>query len=107
MLIRIWQVKVKPDRFDELEDFSNARSLPMFMQQEGCLGVLFSRDEHYCATISFWEDMKAIEQLKDSSSYNDTVEKIVATGMLEGEQSVEIFETFGGFLSFEDVAKSL
>jgi quinol monooxygenase YgiN len=106
MLIRIWQVKVKPDRFYDLEDFARSHSLPMFKKQEGCLGVLFSRDENYCATISIWENMKAIEKLRDSSSYNETVEKIVATGMLEGEQSVEIFEMFGGFLSFDDVAKS-
>jgi quinol monooxygenase YgiN len=107
MLIRIWQLKVKPDRFDELEDFTRTYFLSMFKEQKGCLGVLFTHDENYCAMISIWEDMQAIEKLRDSASYNDAIEKILGSGMLEDEQSVELFETFGGFLDIEDVAKLL
>ena len=107
MLIRIWRVNIVPERIGDLEDFANTYSLPMFRMQAGCLGVLFTRDGYNCAVISIWENMQAIEKLKASPSYNDTVEKIADTRMLEGEQSVEIFEAFGGFLGYDEIAKSL
>src|SRR5258705_13984673 len=104
MLIRIWTVNIRADRIADLEHFARTESLPMFQNQAGCLGVLFTRDANLCATISLWEDMKYIDMLKTSPSYNETVEKIVATGMFEGEQSIAIFNCFGGFLDSYDIA---
>jgi hypothetical protein len=37
----------------------------------------------------------------------DTVEKIVASGIFEGEQSIEIFDCFDGYLKLDDIPKSL
>jgi hypothetical protein len=42
ILVRIWRVKVKQERIDWLEKFAHTVSLPMFKQQKGCLGVLFT-----------------------------------------------------------------
>ena len=107
MLIRIWQIKVKPDRFGDLEKFGEEYFQPMFERQEGCLGVLFTHDENYSAMISMWDDMRSIEKLRESSLYHEAVESILGSGLVDGEQSVEIFEASGGFLRFEEIAKSL
>ena len=104
MLLRIWHVKIDPARVDELENFAQTYSLPMFQQQAGCLGVLFTWQGNDCATISLWQTMDAIEKLKTSPTYAETVRQLEATGMLGGEQSVELFQCFGGFLNLDVLA---
>lgn len=105
MLIRIWKVRILKDRTEDLRDFARTESLPMFKKQAGCLGVLFTLDGNLCATISVWKDRRSIESLKTSQSYKETVDKILATGMLEDEQSVEIFDCFGGYLDLAAIAQ--
>ncbi len=56
MFVRIWRVKIHPERIHELENFAHTHSLPMFQKQVGCLGVLFTRNGSDCATISVWEN---------------------------------------------------
>jgi len=107
MLVRIWRVKIHPERINELENFAHAYSLPMFKAQVGCLGVLFTRNGSDCVTISVWENAEAIERLKSSPTYNETVRQIEATGMLEGEQSVELFQAFGGFMNRDKISEAL
>lgn len=107
MPVRTWRVKIHPERINELENFAHTYSLPMFQKQVGCLGVLFTRKGSDCATISVWENAEAIERLKSSSTYRETVRQIEATGMLEGEQSVEVLQSFGGFLNPNKILEAL
>jgi hypothetical protein len=101
MLLRIWRVKVKPERILELEKFARTVSLPMFKRQDGCLGVLFTWEGSYCATITFWKDRASIDKLSSSRDYLATVEKIEQSGMLIGEHSVQVFQSFDGYLELD------
>jgi hypothetical protein len=107
MFIRIWKVIIEANRIDDLKYFARTESLPMFKKQAGCLGVFFTLDRNQCATITLWKDMASIDALKSSKSYMDTVEKILASGIFEGEQSIEIFDCFDGYLELDDLSKIL
>jgi len=107
MLIRSWKVHIHNDRIDDLKHFAKTESLPMFKKQNGCLGVLFTLDDKLCNTITIWKDKDSIELLKSSKSYNETVEKIVASDMLAGESTIEVFDCFGGFLEMDAIIGSL
>ena len=107
MLIRIWKVNVENDKIADLKIFAETESLPMFKKQKGCLGVFFTLYGNQCATITLWKDMESINALNSSAFYNETVEKIEASGILEGEHFVEIFNSFGGFLETDKINKFL
>lgn len=64
----------------------------MFQQQEGCLGVSFlvSGDEHLVVTL--WRSPEDVDRLARSSSYTTTAAALSATGVLRGDQLVEVFE---------------
>ena len=98
MIVRTWQTAIDPDRVEEFEAFANTYSLPMFQLQPGCLGVLFSRDGWKTTTLSFWEDQASIDQLETSTTYQETVRRILETKLLRGEQSVMVYPIFGGYL---------
>jgi len=99
MLLRIWRTGVDPARWPEYEHFEQEYSLPMFRQQPGCLGVLFVRagDGKGAAACSFWDDQQ-IGRLRNSPTSQGTVARLVATGLLTGEQSVEVYQVAGGGL---------
>lgn len=99
MIVRIWRTGVDPARVDEFRAFAAERSLPMFERQEGFLGVLFTETEHDYATVSFWRDAASVDALGRSESYAETVAALVATGLLTGEQTVEVFHVGGGRLT--------
>jgi hypothetical protein len=42
LIVRIWRTGVDPDRALEYREFAQSRSLPMFRNQPGFRGVLFS-----------------------------------------------------------------
>jgi quinol monooxygenase YgiN len=105
MLVRTWRVKVRKERSTELEDYGRTVSLPLFKQQAGCLGVLFTRDENNCAMISFWENEAAVERFKTSQSYKAAVQAIEDSEWLEDKPSVELAQSFGGFLDLDKVLK--
>ncbi len=107
MIVRIWRVGIRPERINELEHFAHTNSLSMFQEQEGCLGVLFTLNDRDCVTISLWENAESIERLKSSSTYIQTARLMEATGMLEGAQSVELFQSFGGFTSPDKLSEAL
>jgi heme-degrading monooxygenase HmoA len=108
MVARIWRTGVKPERFGEYERFARERSLPMFLEQRGFIGVLFMREEEdLAAVLTLWEDEKAIEELEASSLYRQTVEDILGSGFLAMEQSVEIFDVHGGQISADELAARL
>ena len=108
MLVRIWRTSVDAARLAEYGEFERKRSLPMFREQRGLLGVLFLREaDDRAAALTFWEDEEAIQALATSPSYNRTVETLLATGLLRGEQSVEVFEVEGGELLTQELVKGL
>jgi heme-degrading monooxygenase HmoA len=98
MIVRVWQVRVKENALAEYEENERNRSLPMFKEQPGCLGVLFLRSMGMCSALTFWSDRAAIEQLNSSKSYLDASRFYENSGMLEGEPTLQVFEVQGGYL---------
>jgi heme-degrading monooxygenase HmoA len=99
MIVRVWKVGIADGQAEALEQFAKQVSLPMFRQQPGCLGVLFTRSEKTCATITLWESEESIEALNLSASYQKVVRAIEESGVLEGAHQTEAFCFYGGFLS--------
>jgi heme-degrading monooxygenase HmoA len=91
----------------EYEFFERECSLPMFRKQSGFLGVLFLRTAGECAALTIWGGLESAQALSTSESYRHTVRELEATGLLKGEQSVEVFEVKGGFLRSEAVGAML
>jgi heme-degrading monooxygenase HmoA len=108
MVARIWRTGVKPERFEEYERFARERSLPMFREQRGFIGVLFMREKaDRAAVLTLWEDEMAVEELEASPLYRQTVEAILDSDFLAREQSVEIFEVHGGLVLARELAAKL
>ncbi len=108
MLVRIWRTGVDASRLAEYGEFERERSLPMFREQRGLLGVLFLREaDDRAAALTFWEDEEAIRALAASPSYKETVETLLATGLLRGEQTVEVFEVRDGELMTHELIRAL
>jgi heme-degrading monooxygenase HmoA len=108
MVARIWRTGVKPERFEEYERFARERSLPMFLEQRGFIGVLFMREEvDRAAVLTLWENEKAVGELEASPQYRQTVEAILGSDLLAREQSVEIFEVHGGQVLAGELAANL
>jgi heme-degrading monooxygenase HmoA len=97
VIVRIWRTGIDPARAEEYERFAGERSLPMFRRQAGFLGVLFaSGGETERVVLSFWENAGAVEELGRSPTYRETVDELLATGILAGEQTVEVLDVDGG-----------
>ncbi len=108
MVARIWRTGVKPERFEEYERFARERSLPMFREQRGFIGVLFMREKaDRAAVLTLWEDEMAVEELEASPLYRQTVEVILGSDFLAREQSVEVFEVHGGHVLAGELAARL
>jgi heme-degrading monooxygenase HmoA len=93
MKCRIWRTQVVPGRFEEYERFAREISLPMFQSQTGYRGVMMAGDGAERIVITLWENDDAVAALETSSTYRDTVSKIIATGFLTGDQPVEVYST--------------
>ena len=98
MILRIWRAQIEPSTRPICEQFEQTYSLPMFRALPGCLGVFFLFTTQEWLAASLWDSQDSIEKLSVSSVYQETVNKLVATGLLVGEQSVELLEVTGGFL---------
>ncbi|GAA1114894.1 hypothetical protein GCM10009630_10360 [Kribbella jejuensis] len=98
MIVRIWRTGVRADRVSDYEQFARTRSLPMFRRREGCLGVLFAADAGERIVITLWDGPESVDRLAESTEYRETVDALSATGILEGEQSVQVFNSTGGFV---------
>ena len=108
MIARIWKTGVKAERFEDYDRFAHERSLPMFREQRGLLGVLFLRESaDRAGVLTLWEDENAIEELESSPRYQQTVADILEGGFLTGEQSVEVFEVHGGEIRATELATAL
>jgi heme-degrading monooxygenase HmoA len=103
MIARIWRTKVVPERRAEFERFAKEKSLPMFHKQAGFLGVMFLNGLVDTATLTFWENMDAVNALAKSETYHETVRQIEAAGFLVRESSIEVFEVFGGGFASESI----
>lgn len=98
MLVRTWTVGIAAGKAADLERFANETSLPMFRKQPGCLGVLFTRSEETCATITLWDRASSIEALDSSAEYQSVVSAIEDSGILAGEHNTVTFAHYGGFI---------
>jgi heme-degrading monooxygenase HmoA len=98
MIIRTWLTPIDERRAAEYEQFAQQRSLPMFRSQPGFAGVLFAAQPGNRIVITFWDDSRAVEALDTSDSYQATVAAIEATGFLQGQSRVEVFEVQAAML---------
>ena len=92
MIARLWKTGLKPGRTAAYEAFAREISLPMFREQDGFLGCIMSRHDDQGIVLTFWRDEAAVETLKHSPSYRATVERILAAGLLAGDQSTDVSE---------------
>ena len=99
MLIRIWTVGITPGKGQELETFANTISLPMLRARAGCQGVIFTRTDSQCITITAGSSEKAIAAAEASPQYVEVVKQIEESGLLTGDHSTEVLTVYGGFLS--------
>lgn len=90
MIARLWKTGLKPERIAAYETFARDISLPMFREQDGFLGCVMSRDGDQGQVLTFWRDQGAVDALAHSPSYLATVKRILAAGLLAGEQSTEV-----------------
>jgi heme-degrading monooxygenase HmoA len=98
MVARIWRTRIDETRADDYRRFAEAKSLPMFREQPGFVGVLFAANLAERAVITLWRDIDSARRLDQSETYKRTVAEIEATGFLRGESSVEVLELEGFFL---------
>ena len=73
----------------------------MFESLAGCMGHLFARRDDTYLTISMWVGRHAIRAAEESEIYSKTVADIMATGVLRGRQTVEVFEISALNMGFE------
>lgn len=108
MILRIWRAGTSPARMEEYRRFEVERYLPMLRKQPGLLGVLFLREAGGGAvSVTIWEDRGTVEALESSPSYRDTTHELAESGLLGGEQSVEVLEVEGGELRPETLVGAL
>jgi len=95
--MRIWRTEVAPEHVEAYQRFAQERSLPMFQEQPGCLGVLFThvRDGRR-AVVSFWQDIADVQRLDSSPTYRDTSNALITAGYLIGDQTVDVLTVEGG-----------
>src|SRR5687767_9337429 len=99
MILRTWTVEVAEGREEEFLNFASSRSLPMFLAQRGCLGVLFLKDSSGAHTAcSFWADQADVDALRNSATYTATARALDETGMLRGAPRVVVFGVKSGGL---------
>ncbi|MGH3087457.1 MAG: antibiotic biosynthesis monooxygenase family protein [Rubrobacteraceae bacterium] len=108
MILRIWRADLDPEHLDEYRRFEQEQCLPMLHKQPGFLGVLFLREAaDRAASLTMWEDSGAVAALESSPSYRRTTRELSESGLLSGEQSVEVFEVESGDLRPEALARAL
>ena len=108
MIARIWTTAIDERREAEFLAYARTRSRAMFLEQPGCLGVLFLRDSPGMYRVcSFWEDRGGIDALANSTTYQQTVRGLIATDTLRGDASVELYEVMGGAVRGSDLSRLL
>ena len=98
MIVRIWRTHISQARAGEYRDFAHSRSLPMFRTRPGFAGALFAARRAERVVITLWRDLASAQALGHSHAYQATVAEIEATGFLQGQSTVEVFELEEVFL---------
>lgn len=93
---RLWRTRIAPASEEAYDAFVQARSFPMFETLPGCLGVLFLGSGEQRAVLSLWSDLASIDALGDSDLYHETVDRLLATGILREPQTVALFPITAG-----------
>ncbi len=89
---RLWRTRIDPTRAEDYRSFARSVSTPMFEGQRGFLGVMFGERADERIVITFWDSREAVGNLEASTGYQVTVDRLDATGLLVGRQTVETFE---------------
>ncbi|GAB7101979.1 hypothetical protein JCM4814A_02930 [Streptomyces phaeofaciens JCM 4814] len=97
MIVRLWRAAVLTGQELEYDAFARDVSQPMFEQQEGFRGVMFSRSGERCLVITLWADQASLETLAASPRYHETVKRISA--LIQPETTTEVYEVQGGNLT--------
>lgn len=108
MILRIWRAPLDPARIEEYWCFERKRCVPTLHRQPGFLGVLFLRGAgELASSLTVWEDRGAVDALESSPSYGRAARELAESGLLAGEESVDIFEVVGGTLRLEPLDAAL
>jgi heme-degrading monooxygenase HmoA len=97
MIVRLWRATVRVGQELMYDAFARDVSQPMFEQQDGFRGVLFSRSSERCLVITLWADQASVERLAASPRYQETVKRISA--LIQPETTTEVYEALGGSLT--------
>jgi heme-degrading monooxygenase HmoA len=89
---RVWMTEIDIARADEYDEFARTTSVPMFQRQAGFVAALFYGAGRRRVVLTLWRDRAAVDALRASETYRETVREIEAAGFLEGSQTTEIFE---------------
>ncbi len=95
VVTRIWRTGFDESRLDELQRFAEEVSAPMFGRLPGCLGYVYAVTGSTWVTQTFWESEKHVAEAEASSLYRDVVDRILAAGFLDGEQTTEVLAVTG------------
>jgi heme-degrading monooxygenase HmoA len=108
VILHVCRAKLNPARLEEYRRFEAEGFMPMLHKQPGLLGVLFLRQAgDHAASLTIWEDAGAVEALQSSPSYRRTTHKLAESGLLAGDQSVEVLKVEGGALRPEALVGTL
>ncbi|GAB2922312.1 hypothetical protein GCM10027075_22890 [Streptomyces heilongjiangensis] len=97
MIVRLWRASVLAERELEYDAFARDVSQPMFEQQDGFRGAMFSRSGERCLVITLWADQDSVETLAASPRYHETVKRISA--LIRPDTTIEVYEVQGGDLA--------
>jgi heme-degrading monooxygenase HmoA len=92
MVARLWTTGLNPERVAAYEVFARDVSLPMFRAADGFLGCIMSRSGDRSRVLTIWRDQDAVNALARSPAYQTTVSRILAAGLLAGEQSTDVMD---------------
>ncbi len=108
MILRVWRAKIAAARMEEYRRFEWERYMPMLCKQPGLLGVLFLRQvQDHASSLTIWDDAGAVEALQSSPSYQMITLELAESGLLAGDQSVEVLEVEDGELRPEALVRAL
>ncbi|MBA3595312.1 MAG: hypothetical protein H0W47_16215 [Polaromonas sp.] len=83
-------------RFDEL---AATDSVAFFKTVPGCVGAVFSRSEKKGYVLTAWTDEASAAAASTSQAYGEAVQRIVKSGVMAGEQSLESLTVSGRFFA--------
>ena len=108
MIARVWTTAIDELREADFLGYARTRSRAMFLEQPGCVGVFFLRESSgVYRVLSLWEDGRCMDALARSTSYQQTVQGLIATGTLRGNAEVELYEVMGGMIDGSNLNRVL